>query len=95
MATDEQRVQAIGDALINGVASPQLLNRMGQGLARIPSVPGVDYDALTPAQKRKFILKQLHQIITSHVKQHDAMVVARAAPVADPSVVDSEFAEAP
>ncbi len=94
MATNTQRVQAIANALINATATPAQINRIGLGLSR-DGVLSDNYAAMTSAEKAAFIVSQLRQIVLSHIKQTDANAAARAAPVADPAAVDTEFAETP
>ncbi len=95
MATNPQRVQAIANALINAIATPAQINRIGQGLAHQPPPFTGNYDALSNAEKMAFILAQLRQIVLFPIKQKDASDAARATPVPDPALVDTEFAETP
>lgn len=82
MATYVQRAQAIGDALINGTATPTQIDRLGVAFAR-QSGNAAHYASLTSAAKAEFLVKavraNLIAVVTSADVNHAAQAAASSA----------------
>lgn len=82
MATYAQRAQAIGDALINGVATAQQIDRLGVAFAR-QSGNADHYAGLTNAGKAEFLVKAVRShliaIVTSADVNHAAQTASSSA----------------
>lgn len=93
MATPVQRLQAVGDALLNKVATTAQLTRIGDVIGPMHYGPG--YAALTTAQKASVVLDYLRLHVTQLIKEADAAAAKAAADTNANTAVEAEFAPAP
>lgn len=70
MATYVQRAQAIGDALINGVASAAQIDRLGLAFAR-QSGNEAHYNSLGGSAKAEFLVKAVRANLVAVVTSAD------------------------
>lgn len=75
MATFVQRMQAIGDALVNGVATPTQLNELGEALYNISPEAWAE---LTNAQKAEETVKRLRRFANNAMRQYKDELARRA-----------------
>lgn len=80
MATNLQRSQAICDALINGVATVNQMNRLARALSGLSEA---DYNALTNAEKAAIIPTATRAWALGKIYAYDAHAAQQA--VADPN----------
>ena len=76
MATNYQRVQAIGDAIVNGTATPEQLAKFGEALYAVsPSA----WAAMTDAEKLAMTIQKVRQWANYTILQYDREQAAIAA----------------
>lgn len=92
MATKAQRIQAIGDAIINGTASTTQLTRMADSFILNRQRDPASY---TQGQKAEFALATFREFALSEVKRAEGDVAASAAHDAVRGDVGSDFQEVP
>lgn len=90
MATYVQRAQAIGDALVNGIATPTQINRLGLALAQHGGMV-TEYNTLTQLQKAEFFVTRMRALTIGLVKHYDEFTAAANAINAATAAVDLEF----
>lgn len=94
MATYVQRAQAIGNALVNGTATPAQIDRLGRALAN-GAARLAEYDAATNAQKAGFLVAEVRRHILGVIKQFEAEDAVRAATTVANTTTDADFSETP
>lgn len=94
MATYVQRIQAIGDALINGSATPTQLQRIGEALAMHGSAHA-EYLAATNAGKAEIAVRELRKTLLAIIKNAESAEAVRSAMLGSSSAVDTDFTESP
>lgn len=94
MATYIERAQAIGNALINGVATPTQINRLGGALATAAARES-EYAAATNSQKAQFLVEELRRRLLSLIKTVEADTSVRDAQAAVEEDVETGFSETP
>lgn len=94
MATYIQRGQAIGNALINGVATLQQLDRLGQALAQ-RDMRLQEYLAGDEATKAEVYVTAFRHFCLEVVKEYEGLQAVSEARVAAATAVDVDFAQAP
>lgn len=90
MATYVQRAQAIGDALVNGIATPTQINRLGLALAQHGGMV-TEYNTLTQLQKAEFFVTRMRALTIGLVKHYDEFTAAASAISTANAAVDLEF----
>lgn len=94
MATYLQRGQAIGNALINGTATPEQLNRLGMALAN-REARLQEYLNGDNAKKAEIYVEAFRQFCLRALREYEGREAAQAAQQAAASTVDTDFSEAP
>jgi len=90
MATFPQRAQAIGDALVNGVATQGQIDSLGQALAWQTGML-VEYSSMTAGQKAEFFVTRMVEINKGYVKTFRQNTASAAAIATASQSVDAEF----
>jgi hypothetical protein len=93
MATNAQRVQAIGDALINGTATQAQLSRLGRALA-YSEARLAEFDAATPAQQAGILLACLLTQCKARLKDLESQEAVASAKATAAAQVDADFVAA-
>lgn len=75
MATNMQRIQAIGDALVNGTATAQQLDAFGEALYGVSPAAWAE---LTNQEKLEVTIKKLRQFANYTIKQYKDEVARQA-----------------
>lgn len=94
MATYIQRGQTIGNALVNGVATPQQLDRLGKALANREARLQEYLDG-DNAKKAEIYVGAFRQFCLRTLREYEGTEAAQAAQEAAASAVDTDFPEAP
>ena len=93
MATYLQRGQAIGNALINGTATPAQLNRLGRALA-YREARLTEYDAGTNDDKAAIFVLSFRAFCIEALQNFEGLEAADDARQAAAGAVDTAFVEA-
>lgn len=93
MATYLQRGQAIGNALINGTATPAQLNRLGRALA-YREARLTEYDAGDNNAKAEIYVAAFRSYCLQALSEFEGYEAAQAAAAAAGSQVEADFPEA-
>lgn len=91
MATRAQRIQAIGDAIINGTATTVQLTRLADAFIRNRLQ---DPASFTPGQKAEFALAVFRDFALAEVKRAEGEIAADGARADVRADVDADFPEA-
>ncbi len=91
MATNIQRMQAVGDALINGVATASQLSRLGEALAKNGSVHSEYVAAATNGEKAAIAVRELRKMLIGVIKNVEAESAIQNAASSTHSAVDAQF----
>lgn len=92
MATNIQRWQSIGDALLNRTATAAQLTRLGLAIAKQgPDIAA--YNAMSSSEKAGYVLAYLRRHLLNLVKESEAATAVAAARDAAASGVNTDFAE--
>lgn len=94
MATPIQRWQSIGDALLNQVATPAQLLRLGQAYAYSTQQSNM-FDAMTNTEKAQYCIDRTMAYATALVRKMDSDKASATAAATAGAAVDTEFAPAP
>lgn len=92
MATFAQRYQAIGDAIVNKVATTLQLDHLGRALAWRAGML-TEYEELGLGGKAQFAVEQIRRLLIQIVKHYDEYEAAETARAAAVTAVDNEFSE--
>lgn len=92
MATNPQRVQSIGDALLNKTATQAQLDHLGRALA-YENGTFADYQAATAAGKYDLTIAAIRAHLINPVRAYDAATAAQTASASADAAVIVEFKE--
>lgn len=92
MATNPQRLQAIGDALLNKVATQNQLDHLGLALAYENGTLG-EYQAANAGARAGLALAMIRAHLINPVRAYDAATASQAAAITAANAVNTEFAE--
>lgn len=94
MATFIQRGQAIGNALINGVASMAQLDRLGKALA-YREARLAEYDSSDNAGKAQIYIEAFRALCLQALREYESSAAVQAAKEVAEGAVGTDFQEAP
>ena len=94
MATEEQRVTAICDALVNQASTPAQRNRLGTALAT-EAGRLAEYQAATNAAKARIFLDVTRRLFLNIVRSTEATSAANSAAVAAAANAEASLPETP
>jgi hypothetical protein len=94
MATNAQRIQSIGDALLNKTATAAQLDHLGRALASAANEDAT-YAAMTQGEKAAYAVAHVRALLVGLVKRYDAITATATAAASSAATIDTEFAEGP
>lgn len=93
MATNAERAQAIGNALLNATATPSQLNRLGEALASAAARLS-EYNEGTNSEKAGILVEELRRRLIALIRMYEEQTAVDEARTTVQTAVETGFSEA-